>query len=48
LWSTRTAGFHAVVVWQLSQLESLAMCALPLPVARVPSWQEKQVPMTCV
>ena len=25
LWSTRTAGFQAVVVWQLSQLVSLAM-----------------------
>jgi hypothetical protein len=40
LWSTRTAGFHAVVVWQASQLVSLAMCAAFLPVALVPLWQE--------
>ena len=40
LWSTRIAGFQAVVVWQVSQLVSLAMCVAPLPVAVVPLWHE--------
>jgi hypothetical protein len=31
----------------LSQLLSLGMCVAGLPVARVPSWQEKQEPKTC-
>ncbi|RPI32549.1 MAG: hypothetical protein EHM52_00125 [Actinomycetota bacterium] len=48
MWSTRSAGFHAEAVWQLSQLVSLAMWAAFLPVAIVPLWQEKQLPMVCV
>jgi len=35
-WSTRTAGCHVLVVWQLSQLVSVEMCEEPLPVALVP------------
>ena len=41
------AGFHAVVVWQFSQLLFDWMCVGVLPVAVVPLWQEKQEPVTC-
>jgi hypothetical protein len=44
-WSTRNAGRHALVAWQLSQLVSVVMCELPLPVALVPLWQLKQLPV---
>jgi hypothetical protein len=33
------AGRHVLVAWQLSQLVSLAMCDVPLPVAFTPLWQ---------
>jgi len=36
------------VVWQASQTSVEAMCVAGLPVAVVPSWQLKQVPMTAV
>ena len=38
-WSTRVVGFHALVVWQLSQLVSVVMCDVLLPVAFTPLWQ---------
>ena len=37
-----------LVVWQSSQLSPLVMWVGFLPAAVVPSWQEKQVPTTCV
>jgi hypothetical protein len=36
------------VVWHASQAVSLVMCAAFLPVAIVPLWQEKQLPITWV
>jgi hypothetical protein len=35
-----------VVVWQSSQVLPEAMCVADLPVAVLPLWQLKQVPMT--
>ena len=40
------AGFHASVVWQLSQPRGVGMWFASVPVAWVPSWQEAQVPRT--
>ena len=39
VWSTREAGFHAVVTWQDSQLRVEDRCTACLPVALVPLWQ---------
>jgi hypothetical protein len=36
------------VTWQVSQVFALGMWFVPLPVAVVPLWQLKQVPVTCV
>jgi len=47
-WSTRVAGRHVLVAWQLSQLVSVAMCEAALPVAFTPLWQLKQFPATPV
>ena len=39
-------GFHATTLWQLSQVLVAVMCCAPLPVASVPLWQLKQLPVT--
>jgi len=39
VWSTRVAGFHAVVAWHDSQLGVVDMWATVLPVALMPLWQ---------
>jgi hypothetical protein len=46
-WS-KFAGIHAIVVWQSSQLSPLRICEAFFPVAVRPSWQELQLPSTCV
>jgi hypothetical protein len=45
VWSTLTVGFQATTLWQLSQLVVVVMCWAPLPVALVPLWQLKQLPV---
>ncbi len=40
------AGTQAFVVWQSSQVLPETMCVADLPVAVLPLWQLKQVPMT--
>jgi hypothetical protein len=47
VWSKR-AGIQALVVWQLSQALLLGRCLTGLPVASLPLWQLKQVPITWV
>jgi hypothetical protein len=43
VWSTRVAGFQALVPWHFSQLLVLEMCVAFLPVAVVPLWQLAQL-----
>ena len=43
VWSTRSAGFHAVVGWHDSQLFVVARWLAPLPVEMLPSWQLTQL-----
>jgi hypothetical protein len=38
---------QVVVTWQLSQAAVVAMWVGPLPMARVPLWQDAQLPSTC-
>jgi hypothetical protein len=42
VWSTRVAGFHAVLTWQVSQAFVVVMCEAVLPATCVLSWHEKQ------
>ena len=46
LWLTVRTGDQAVLVWQSSQTEVVAMWLADLPVAVVPLWHETQVPVT--
>jgi hypothetical protein len=39
------AGFHATTLWHDSQVFVVVMCVLFLPVAFVPLWHEKQLPV---
>ncbi len=50
VWSN-VAGFHAATVWHKAQSFEDTTCVpvtVSLPVAVVPSWHEKHVPMACV
>ena len=44
-WSTRAAGFQALVTWQLPQAVLVARCVAFLPVALTPLWQLEHVPV---